>query len=365
VGDVEQSVFAMILAGGVGTRLWPLSRRGTPKQLLELLGERTMLQATVDRIAPMIPLERVYVMTNAEYVEQARAQLPNVPPKNIIGEPTPRGTAPAVGLAAWHIQTRDPKAVMLSLHADHHIADPEGFRQALGAAIDVAREGWLVNLGVRPTYAATGLGWVEMDSSLGKFRGVEAWRVKRFVEKPDIERAEHFLESGRYLWNSGIFGWRVDVILKVFERLLPSISERLAQIGAALGTPEAEATLREVWATLRGETTIDRGIMEHAAQVATVPMDVGWDDVGSWSSLIALMPADASGNTVRGAGDSILVDCERVFILSEEKFIAAIGLSDLVVVDVGDALLICHRDRAQDVKRIVSQLQAQGRHDLL
>lgn len=362
---MEQSVFAMILAGGVGTRLWPLSRRETPKQLLDLLGERTMLQATVDRVAPMVPPDRVYVMTNAEYVEQARAQLLEVPPANIIGEPAPRGTAPAVGLAAWHIHRRDPSAVMLSLHADHHIADAEGFRLALGAAVDVAREGWLVNLGVKPTYAATGLGWVELDRPLGDFRGVEAWRVKRFVEKPDAPTAERFLESGRYLWNSGIFAWRVDVILSAFERLLPTISERLARIGRALGTPEEERVLGEIWATLSGETTIDRGIMEHARQVATVLMDVGWDDVGSWSSLIALLPTDGDGNTVSGVGESVLIDCKNVFILSEEKFIAAVGLQDLIVVDVGDALLICHRDRAQDVKQIVSHLQAHSRHDLL
>lgn len=355
----------MILAGGVGSRLWPLSRRGTPKQLLDLLGERTMLQATVDRIAPMIPLDRIYVMTNAEYVAEVQAQLPEVPPANIIGEPAPRGTAPAVGLAAWHIRSRDPQAVMLSLHADHHIDDAQGFRRALGAAVDVAREGWLVNLGVKPTYAATGLGWVELEKSLGTYRGIEVWRVKRFVEKPDETTAESFLASGRYLWNSGIFAWRVDVILGAFERFLPAISEPLARIGAAVGTPEAGRTLNEVWATLDGETTIDRGIMERATQVATVPLDVGWDDVGSWSSLIALLPTDEHRNVVSGTGDHLLLDCENVYILSEEKFVAAIGLRDLVVVEVGDALLLCHRDRAQDVKYIVSHLQSHGRQDLL
>lgn len=365
VFKVEQTVFAMILAGGVGTRLWPRSRRSTPKQFLDLLGERTMLQATVDRVTPLIPPDRILVMTNAEYVDDVRAQLPELPVENVIGEPAPRGTGPAVGLAAWHIRVREPNAVMLSLHADHYIRDDEGFRRALRAGAEVAHEGWLVNLGVKPTYPATGLGWVELGDRLGEFQGIEVAQVKRFVEKPDLETAEQFLASGRYLWNSGIFAWRVDVILQQFEVHLPEIAERLAQIGAAIGTPEADRTLSEVWATLKGETTIDRGIMERATHVATVPMDVGWDDVGSWSSLAALLPADGDGNVIKNPEEPVLIDCKNVFVYSPGKFIAAVGLEDLVVVDTGDALLLCRRDRVQDVKQVVNALQSRGRTDLL
>jgi mannose-1-phosphate guanylyltransferase len=361
----ERKLYALILAGGVGTRLWPRSRARLPKQMLGLIGERTMLQQTADRIQEIIPPENVWVMTNAEYVDLVREQLPDLPPDHVVGEPAPRGTAPAIGLGAQHVAKVAPEGIMFALHADHYIPDDAGFRQAMVAAAEVAQEGWLVNLGVLPDRVETGYGYVELGEPLGTFNGHEARRVERFREKPDYETAKRFVESGNFLWNSGIFCWRVDVIQSEFERLLPQIRETLNRIGAAIGTLQAQAVLTTEWATLAGETTIDRGIMEQALRVATVPINVGWNDVGAWDSLAALTPADADGNSVTGTGDTIVLNSENVFVYSEEKLVAVVGVKDLVVVDTGDALLIASRERAQDVKEIVSRLRASGRDDLL
>jgi mannose-1-phosphate guanylyltransferase len=361
----ERNLYALILAGGVGTRLWPRSRTRLPKQMLDLMGQRTMIQQTADRIREIIPPENVWVMTNAEYVDLVREQLPEIPADHVVGEPSPRGTAPAIGLGAQHVAKVAPNGVMFALHADHFIPDEAGFRQAMLAAAEVAQEGWLVNLGVLPERIETGYGYVELGEPLGRFNGHEARRVVRFREKPDYETARRFVESGDYLWNSGIFCWRVDAIQQEFRRLLPEIQEVLGRIGEGIGTPKAQETLITEWATLFGDTTIDRGIMEHATRVATVPISVGWNDVGAWDSLAALTPADEKGNSVLGTGSMLVSDAENVFVYSEEKLVAVVGVKDLVVVDTGDALLVAARDRAQDVKEIVSQLRALGRHDLL
>lgn len=363
--STHPDLYALILAGGVGTRLWPRSRQTMPKQMLDLTGERTMLQQTVERIRDLIPPDKVWVMTNAEYVDLVREQLPEVPASQIVGEPAPRGTAPAIGLGAQHVSRVAPQGVMFALHADHFIEDEAGFRAAMLAAAGVARDGWLVNLGVTPTRPETGYGYVELGESLGTFNHHDAYQVLQFREKPDLESAKHYVESGRFLWNSGIFCWRADTIQAAFERLLPEIQQRLVRIGQAIGSDQATTTLHQEWEQIEGDTTIDRGIMERTERVATVPINVGWNDVGAWDSLAALMPADEKGNRISGAGDTIVLDSENVFVYSEEKLVAIVGVKDLIVVDTGDALLVMPHKRAQEVKQIVSTLRAQGRTDLL
>jgi mannose-1-phosphate guanylyltransferase len=361
----SNDLYALILAGGVGTRLWPRSRAALPKQMLGLTAERTMLQQTVDRVQALIPPEHIWVMTNAEYVDLVRAQLPELPAANVVGEPAPRGTAPAIGLGAQFIARKQSQGVMFCLHADHYIADEETYRKAMQSAAAVAKEGWLVNLGVTPTRPETGYGYVELGKFLGDFHDQPAHEVVRFREKPDAETAKEYVESGRYLWNSGIFCWRTDVIQAEFTRLLPDIQNCLTRIGDAIGAQDFQTRLWEEWETLKGETTIDRGIMEHAAKVATVPMDVGWNDVGAWDSLASLVSRDEKGNSVTGTGDTIVLDSENTFIYSEEKLVAVVGVQDLIVVDVNDALLVMHQSRAQDVKQVVNELKARGRNDLL
>ncbi|MBS1253311.1 MAG: Mannose-1-phosphate guanylyltransferase 1 [Anaerolineales bacterium] len=356
------TTYALVLAGGVGSRLWPRSRVDRPKQLQALISDQSMLQETIGRLEPMVLPDHIFIMTNAKYVGAVREQLPSTPPENVIGEPAVRGTASAIGYGALAIAHRDPSAVMFSLHADHYIRDVEGFRQALQAAADVAGEGYLVTLGITPQYPEIGYGYIERAETLGAYAGHTVYRVARFTEKPDQKRAEAFADSGRYYWNSGLFTWQVSTILDAFAAHIPDTYQKLRVMGAAIGTDEESETLAEVWLTLENQT-IDYGIMEQAEDVAVVPASFGWSDVGSWDTLYDLRDADSDGNVV--AGEHIGVDTRGSFIHTDGRLIATAGVEDLIIVDTGDVVLVCPRGRAQDVKAIVDQLKQAGRTDVL
>src|SRR5438552_12470828 len=356
------TTYALIMAGGSGTRLWPRSRGSRPKQFLDLTGDLTMLQEAQARLMPLVPPERVLVATNADYVQVAARQLPEVPASNILGEPQGRGTAAAIGLAAVHLRKRDPEAIMAVLTADHLIAERETFRRALGAAAEVAGEDWLVTLGIKPRYVETGYGYIERGEALPSANGFEVYRVARYVEKPDLARAEEFVRSGRYTWNSGMFVWRVERILEEMERHMPTLYGALAEIESSLGTPEAASTLARVWPRIQNET-IDYGIMEKADKVAVLPVEIGWSDVGSWAAVYDALPQDEQGNAV--VGKHISPDTGGSLIFSPDRLVATIGLQDMVIVDTGDVLLICPRSRTQDVKRLVEMLREQGMGEYL
>lgn len=354
--------YALILAGGIGTRLWPRSRVSRPKQLLKLISDRSMLQETVARLEGLIPPERTVIMTNAGYAEAVRAQVPEIPADNIVAEPAVRGTASAIGYGAMWIARRDPEATMFSLHADHHIRDAEAFRHALRAAARVAADGWLVTLGIEPGYPETGYGYIERGERLGVFDGHAAYQVVRFTEKPDEETATRFVQSGRYYWNSGLFTWRVSTILDALARYMPDSHARLSEIVAAMGTRNEQTVLERVWPTLQNQT-IDYGIMERADRVAVLPVDFGWSDVGSWEALFRILEADDNDNVI--LGDHIGLDTRRSLIHGHGRLIVTVGLDDLIIVDTDDAILVCPRDRAQDVKAIVELLEREGRTDAL
>lgn len=356
------TTYALILAGGIGSRLWPRSRESSPKQLLELISRQSMLQETVARVEPLVSPEHIIIMTNQGYVAAVREQLSDVPPENVIGEPAIRGTASAVGYGAAVIARHDPSAVMFSLHADHHMRDVDGFRRALQAAAEVAGEGYLVTLGIQPEYPEAGYGYIERGEALGTFRGQAAYRVARFTEKPDAGQARAFVESGRYYWNSGLFTWQVSTILDAFAQYMPDTHEKLQMMALAIGTDQELETLEQVWPTLENQT-IDYGIMERAERVAVVPADFGWSDVGTWNALFDLMDADDDGNVV--VGDHVGMDTRDSFIYSDGRLITTIGVENLIVVDVGDVVLVCPRDRAQDVKAIVDRLKREERTDVL
>ncbi|HNU05462.1 MAG TPA: mannose-1-phosphate guanylyltransferase [Anaerolineae bacterium] len=359
-----ERLIVVILAGGSGTRLWPRSRQALPKQFLDLTGQGTMLHETYVRLAPLVPAERMLVITNQQYVDLARQQLPELPPEHIIGEPAPRGTAAAVGLGAVMAQHLRPDAIMASVHADHLILKPDRFRAALAAAAEVADRGALVTLGIQPTFAHTGLGYVEQGEALPPAGGHPVYRVVRFVEKPDLPTAERFLAGGRHSWNSGLFAWRVDRILAEFSRHMPDLHAGLAEIGQALGGPAADETLQRIFPTLPHQT-IDYGIMERASDIAVLPVDIGWTDIGSWGTLLEVLDGDQAGNVVRGEAPVFTQDTRNTLIYTADRLVAAIGLEGLVIVDSGDALLICPKDRAEDVRQAVDWLKQTGREGYL
>jgi mannose-1-phosphate guanylyltransferase len=354
--------YALIMAGGFGTRLWPLSRRDRPKQSLVLVGGRTMFEHAVDRIAPLFQPEQILVVTGAEHVASLAAQAPELPPENFIVEPEGRGTAPAIGLGAIHLRRQDREAVMAVLTADHFIADVERFRRALTAAAQVAEEEHLVTLGIMPSSPSTGYGYIKQGESLDTVEGFQVFQADRFTEKPSLETALHMVESGEYSWNSGMFIWRVDRILEEFQRQMPEFYVQLAEVEAALGTAGYEPSLNRVWPQVLKQT-IDYGVMEGAEDVAVIPVDIGWSDVGSWTSLADLLEADGEGNTI--VGPHVGIDTHDTLVFGGKRLVATIGLEGIVVVDTEDALLVCPREREQEVREIVRQLERDDRREYL
>ena len=356
-------LYAVIMAGGGGTRLWPLSRQTHPKQTLTLFGDRSMFQLSVDRLLPLLPPERICVVTAAEQVEPLAKQAPELPRENFIVEPLGRGTAPCIGLAALHLRARDPDAVMAVLTADHYIRREETFRAVLAAAQVVASAGYLVTLGIQPNFPSTGYGYIRQGELLGHAGDFAYAQVARFTEKPDAETALRFFASGQYAWNSGMFVWRAARILEEIDKLLPELGATLTGLGEVWGADEYESRLQRVWPTIRKET-IDYGIMERAERVAVIPVEMGWSDVGSWDAVLALHAADAQGNV--SLGEHLAVDTQGTLVWAQSgRTIATVGVRDLIVIDTPDATLITGREQSEQVREIVQCLRAEGRVDKL
>ena len=358
---------AVIPAGGSGTRLWPLSRAANPKFLHALTGtDRSLLQATVDRLGALAPPERIHVVTGGVHAAAVARQLHVVPAENIVAEPGPRDSAPAVGLAAALIARREPDAVMGSFAADHLVADPNAFADVVRVAIDAAADGYLVTVGITPTGPATGYGYIRHGAPL---RVAGALAVTEFKEKPSAAAAASYVESGEYVWNAGMFVWTVGALLDELERQLPELHAGLARIADAWDQPDRDEVLAEVWPTLP-KISVDHGIMEGAAargRVATVPGAFGWNDIGDWDTLGEILPADPDGNVlVTGAPDALFTTDTKgaVVVAGAGRTVALLGLRDIVVVDTPDAVLVCPRERAQQVKGIVDELKSRGATDL-
>ncbi len=357
--------YAVILAGGSGTRLWPLSRSGDPKFLHELTGTpATLLQATVDRVAPLAAPGAPYVVTGVAHAASVARQATALPASNIIVEPSPRDSCAAIGLAAAIIAERDPEAIMGSFAADHLIVDVDRFHAVMRAAILGAEQGFLMTVGIEPNRAETGYGYLQCGGLVGEG---PVRRVEEFKEKPSREVAEAYVASGRYLWNAGMFVWRVREFLDELATQRPELHDGLRRVAAVWGTDEQESVMADVWPTLT-KISVDYAVMEGAAvagRVATVPGDFGWNDVGDFNVLGDVLPADDWGNVVVAAAgekpDLVLTGTTKsVVVPHAERLVAVLGMSGVVVVDTPDAVLVCPRDRAQDVKGVVDTLNDRG-----
>jgi mannose-1-phosphate guanylyltransferase len=349
--------YALILAGGGGTRLWPASRRKRPKQLLTLGGSESLLGATFRRIEAVFGRERILVVTAADQAEALRQVLPQLPPENLVAEPAARNTAAAVGLGAAVVARRaGAGAVLAVLPSDHHIGNEPAFAATLRLAIAQARDA-IVTVGIRPTHAETGFGYIEQGARLDE--GV--FQVARFVEKPNAEKAAEYLAAGSYLWNSGMFFFTAQRLFTEARAHLPGLGAALDALVAASDFPAALRTLYPGVPSI----SIDYGIMEKASGIRVVPGDFGWNDVGSWAALTAVRPTDAAGNVV--AGDTVVTETKGSIVLSEPgaPLVGVVGVEDLVVVATKDAVLVVHKDRAQEVRRVVDALAAAKRQDLL
>jgi mannose-1-phosphate guanylyltransferase len=346
------NVYAVIMAGGSGTRFWPRSRAAWPKQFLVIgAGDQSLLQRTVARIEHLIPPERVYVVTNQQHVEATRAQLPRVPAAQILGEPVGRNTAPCVAWGASHVHRRDPNAVIAVLPADPHIGDEAAYRQVLQRAIDAATDDALVTIGITPDRAETGYGYIEVGSALSD----HAFAAKRFVEKPDRATAESYLKSGTFLWNSGMFFFRVEAITRAIETCLPTLADAMKRYERAASEGGEAALVAETYGSLPS-ISIDHGVMEKAERIVVVPGAFGWDDVGHWASAWELAEKDTRGNA--NATNSVVIDSDNCYVQgSDGRMVAIVGLRDLIVVDTPDAVLVMPRERAQDVRDVIAEIK--------
>jgi len=368
---------AIILAGGVGTRLWPRSRQSRPKQFSDITGcGRTMLQETVERLKGIAVNEQIYVVTGQQYVDLAREQVTQLPLDNVIAEPCGRNTAPPIGLACIYLRHQGlshqkDDAIVAFLPADHTIQNVERFQRALGRAEEAAREGYIVTLGVEPTVAHTGYGYIKRgtlvrgaSSTLDGNCDLPIYCVEHFLEKPDLMTAQQFLDTGGYYWNGGIFVSRLDRMFDEFARQMPELYARLLELEAALDDPDGgKQAMAEIWPTMP-DISIDYGVIERAEKVAVVPLHAGWNDAGSWDALDQVLNCDESSN-VQVRGDMLLIDSKANIVYGDSRFVALVGVNDPVVVDTGDALLIGHKGQIQRVKHVVEHLRQLNRAELL
>lgn len=350
---------AVFMAGGSGTRLWPLSRENNPKQLHALIGESSLMTQTIERVLPLVSPSDMWIVTSERYRDRIAEHSPGVPTDHIVGEPFPLGTNLAVGLAAIHVARENPDAVMFVGWADSYIRNAEAFIEALRVAESAVQDCDGVVVGVRPTFAATGYGYIELGRPLHEHEG--AYRIAQFLEKPDPETAELFFESGRYLWNPGISVWKAGCLLELIHRYKPDHYEALMKVQEAIGTPDFKGVMEREFADLDREA-IDTAVFEKATDLATVPVDLGWSDVGSWSALHEVL-APAGGNVTRGP--VITVNTENCLIFGQDRLIGTLGVEGLVIVDAGDAILVARKEDAERLKELHGVIKSAGHLEFL
>jgi mannose-1-phosphate guanylyltransferase len=344
-----KNTYAVIMAGGGGTRLWPISRQDHPKHTLPLLGEETLFQSTLERLKGLVPVDRIFVVTTADQVASLQRQAPRIPNENFLPEPEPRGTA----------------SVMLVLPSDHFIRNQDQFHRIMRVADKVARQGFLVTLGIQPAFASTGYGYIQQGEALAGGYDYPVYHVVRFIEKPNESLAQKLIASGDHSWNSGMFIWRADRILAEISRQMPALAKALQKIGSAWGEANQMHILQKEWVKLVSET-VDFGIMENARDVIVLPVsDLGWSDVGSWDSLFDVLTQDNNGNVCVNSDHLPLDTHASVVYTKDKKLVVTIGVDNLVVIDSGDALLVCHRKNAQQVRLAIEKMKKTNREHYL
>jgi len=357
MNDQRLDTVVVIMAGGVGTRFWPVSTEKTPKQFLNLFDDRTLLQKSFDRVSNLVPPERILVLTNAAFVSIAKEQLPQIPIENIIGEPIRRDTAAAVGLAAVLCRIRFGNPVIVTLTADHLIEPVALFQKTLlSAARRAADNNALYTFGIEPTHPATGYGYLERGMQIANDDGIEHFQLMRFKEKPALEKAREYVESGRFYWNSGMFVWTADAILREIEIHLPNHARALSHAAAFDQTPQWDQALKEAFESLRA-VSIDFGVMEKARNVCCVASRFSWSDVGGWLALKSYLPEDEAGNCCRGKTMTLDATDNLVFCEDPKETMVLIGVKDLVIVRAGSRTLITQKDRTEDLKKLVQAME--------
>ena len=351
---MKANFYAVIMAGGGGTRLWPLSRKRSPKQLLKLVGGKSLFQLAVERLDGMVDMDHIFVVTIKDQVEMLHEQVPAIPMENYLIEPMPKGTAAVVGFAAEYLRKCDPNAVMAVLTADHVIENTDYFKQLLATAADIAESGTLVTIGIKPEFASTGFGYIQVGAKQELY---DAFTVKRFIEKPDEKTAQEYIHSGKFYWNSGMFIWSVKAILAEIERQMPDLSGYIKQVSEKISPDGHVGGINHIWKNIEPQT-IDYGIMEGARDVTLIPaVDLGWKDLGSWDSLFSILEPDERGN-IELAPRVLSINASDCLIQTTniEKAVAVIGVEGLIIVDHENTLLICKKGDSQDVKQVVNTL---------
>lgn len=353
------NVYAILMAGGVGTRFWPRSREKSPKQVLSVTGKETLIQATYKRLNSLVDDSRILVVTNYDQKNVIHGQLPKLSSENFILEPFGRNTAPCIGLAAIQVAYQDPESVMVVLPADHVIGDVEEFQSVLKLAVEFAsKENGLVTLGITPDEPATGYGYIQVGDEVLKSNSHRVHKVRTFAEKPNLDTAKRFLKSGDFFWNSGMFIWKASTILQEINDKLPEIYDGLMEINRGINTPNYQRIVEEAYRRFRG-ISIDVGVMQQSDNVYVIPADMGWNDVNSWETVYEISLKDKNANSTECA-ELVNIDSRKCYVYSPEKVVALVGVDNLIVVDTGDALLVCKKSAAQDVKEVVDYLKKKG-----
>ncbi len=365
--NVPDHSYAVILAGGGGTRLWPKSRQKHPKHLLRLLGKDSMLQMTFQRISKILPPEKIFVATRFDHLAEAQKQIPEIPAQNWVVEPEAKNTALAMGMAAASIQKVDPDAVVITLHADQMIVEQDAFARAIvGALQTAAKKENIVIVGIRPAFAHTGLGYIRTGEQVdvAEDKRTYVFACRGFKEKPDLTTAQSFLASGQYLWNAGWYCWSVEVFMQAIKDHSPDIAERLEQIIPVLGTNKQEQVMAEVYKDAEN-VAIDVALTEKAKNLVVIPGEFTWSDIGDWKAIYEAGEKDNKGNVVRDESQFMGLDNRNSLFESNGRLIVAIGVEDLAIIDTDDVLLICAKNKTQDVKKIVEKLKEEKKENLL